>query len=185
MRSLLLVALSLTACKKDAIVDDGPPALGTRIYDRVGRAAINTALIGIVMPRGDKDALQDRYNAAPMEEWASYEAEIAANLAIYDALDVVCGNQLLAGATAEPGRYDALAQVLVDDRLYVNSDVGTCEQYFAVELGMTGDCGGRAPRYDVIDVTYSALAIGAVSGINDGVSGEERPAPPDFPYFAP
>jgi hypothetical protein len=185
MRSLLLLLVLLGACKMEAIEELGPPALGARIYDRVGRAAVNTALIGIAMPRGEKDALQDRYNAAPVEAWGAFASEIAANLAIYDALDGACGNQLLAGASAAPGRYDALAGVLADDRIYVNAAVGTCEQYFAVELGIGSDCGGRTPAYDVIDVTYSALAIGAVSGVPDGVDADREPPPSEFPFFAP
>ena len=53
-----------------------------------------------------------------------------------------------------------------DDQLYVETSKGTCNQYLAVELdtvilstgGVASSCGGRAPSYDVIDVSYSALA---------------------------
>jgi hypothetical protein len=183
MRALLLL-LALGACKSAAPEELGPPPLGARIYDRVGRAAINTALIGLVAPKGARNEMQDRYNAAPEGGWSEFQAEIAANLAIYDALDGACGNQLLAGSSAAPGRYDMLAGALADDRLYVNTDAGECAQYFAVELGITGDCGGRAPWYDVIDVTYSALAIGAASGVPDGVDSDPAPLPSEFPYFA-
>jgi hypothetical protein len=164
--------------------DDGPPPLGARVYDRVGRAAINTALIGLAAPLGARGALQDRYNRSDAGDWSEYETELAANLAIYDALDGTCGNQLLAGTNAAPGRYDALARVLVDDRLYVDTSAGVCNQYFAVELGIAGDCGGRTPGYDVIDVTYSALAVGATSGVPDGVDSDRAPLPDEFPYFA-
>jgi hypothetical protein len=183
MRASLLLLL-LFACKTTPPEDTGPPALGVRIYDRVGRAAVNTALIGLTAGKGERDVLQDRYNTTAESGWSEFQAEIAANLAIYDALDGVCGNQLLAGPNATAGRYDMLAGALVDDRLYVNTDAGECRQYFAVELGITGDCGGRAPAYDVIDVTYSALAIGAAAGVPDGIDSDSGPLSGDFPYFS-
>jgi len=183
MSRCLALFLLIFSCRSDPPEDLGPPTLGARIYDRVGRAAINTALIGLVAPKGARNALQDRYNVTPEGGWSEFAGEIAANLAIYDSLDGVCGNQLLAGPSAVPGRYDALAGALADDRLYVDTSAGDCSQYFGVELGISGDCGGRAPGYDVIDVTYSALAIGAASGVPDGVDSDPAPLPPDFPYF--
>ncbi len=37
-------------------------------------------------------------------------------------------------------------------------------------VGITNDdCGGRTPLEDTIDVTYSVLAIGALTGVTDGV----------------
>jgi hypothetical protein len=171
------------SCRSNPPEDLGPPTLGARIYDRVGRAAINTALIGLVSPKGVRNGLQDRYNVTPEGAWSEFAGEIGANLAIYDALDGVCGNQLLAGPSAVAGRYDALASALADDRLYVDTSAGACNQYFAVELGVSGDCGGRTPAYDVIDVTYSALAVGATSGVPDGIDSDPAQLPPDFPYF--
>jgi hypothetical protein len=136
---------------------------------------------------------KDGYNADDdRATWANdYTAEFAANLAIYDGLDANCGNQLLAGPMPVAGRYDTLASVLTDDQLWVNSDSGTCGVYLAVEADATGiipnnDCGGRAPAYDVIDVTYSVLAVGAPSGVTDGdvtddVDGDADPAA--FPFL--
>jgi hypothetical protein len=163
------------------------PALGAQV-DRVGRAAVSTALIHTFDSDATaKGAAKDAYNAASMpSQWpAMFKAEIAKNLAIYDSLDRTCGNQLLAGATAAAGRYDALAGVLADDQIYVNTATGTCTQYFGVELGMAGDCGGRAPTYDVIDVTYSAVAIGMVSGVTDGVPMDDgTQSNTTFPFLA-
>jgi hypothetical protein len=100
-------------------------------------------------------------------------------------LDTVCGNQLLAGPNAVAGRYDALAGVLADDRLFVNTSVGTCAEYLAVERGVAADCGGRTLFYDVIDTTYSALAIGMASGVVDGVDTDEEAHSGDvFPFLA-
>lgn len=165
------------------------PALGT-MMDRVGRPAVSTALIAPLAAEPMKGTMKDSYNEAMPSSWAGFADEIAASLAIYDALDTVCGNQVLAGADAVAGRYDTLAGALADDRLYVNSAASACGQYLAVELDATGvapndDCGGRTPGYDVIDVTYSALAIGAVSGVGDGVSGDDAQQSGDtFPFLA-
>ena len=154
--------------------DPSPPQLGEQI-ERMGRAAINTALSKPFTASDVRGAAEDVYNAASdPSQWASmFSAEFASNLAIFDGLDRNCGNQLLAGTSAAPGRYDALAGVLADDQLYVNTDSGTCQTYLAVEanaLGITNDdCGGRTPLYDTIDVSYSVLAAGTLSGVGDGI----------------
>ena len=166
-----------------------PPTLGTQI-DRNGRPAITAALIAVLGEAGPQGMARDSYNAAGQSEWGTFAGEIAGNLAIYDSLDGTCGNQLLAGADPVAGRYDGLAGALADDRLYINSDSGTCGQYFGVELDATGvapntDCGGRTPYYDVVDVTYSAVAIGAVAGVGDGVDADDGThSDSDFPFLA-
>jgi hypothetical protein len=114
---------------------------------------------------------------------------MAGNLAILDGLDRNCGNQLLAGSSPVAGRYDALAGVLADDQLYVNTASGTCAQYLAVEANAVGipntDCGGRTPLEDSIDTTYSLLAAGALSGVTDGVpeDADSDPSLTVFPYL--
>lgn len=184
---LLAAVYVLPGCKVDA-PDDGPPpapALKTKVLDRMGRAAVNTALDKVLSNGAEKGEARDLYNSSDRDVWAPFAPIIAADLAVYDSLDTVCGNQLLAGSNAAAGRYDALAGVLADDRLALNTAVGTCNQYFAVELGLTTDCGGRTLFYDVIDTTYSALAIGAASGVTDGVDGDEDAHTGDvFPFLA-
>jgi hypothetical protein len=162
-----------------------PPALGAQV-DRQARSVVNTVLIhGFDSDAAGKGAAKDAYNAAAPATWASFKGEIAKNLAILDSLDSMCGNQLLAGPTVAAGRYDALAGVLADDQLYVNTATGTCTQYFAVELGMAGDCGGRAPTYDTIDVTLSAVAIGMASGVTDGIAADDKTqSNTTFPFLA-
>ena len=162
-----------------------PPALGARI-DRMGRAAVSTALIAFLeADETAKGARKNAYNSA----------EIRTGLAIYDSLDTVCGNSLLADAAMnDPSRYGTLATVLADDRLYVSSNSGTCTQYFGVELAAVGaipagDCGGRAPGtargYDVIDITYSAVSIGAAAGVGDGIDADSRThSDTEFPFLA-
>jgi hypothetical protein len=78
-----------------------------------------------------------------------------------------CGNQAAFSGTGTTNlmAYGTLAGILADDRLYVDTSKTMCQFYFAVEFGAlspTGNstCGGRAPQYDVIDFTYSAIAGG-------------------------
>jgi len=162
--------------------DPAPPAIKlNRQIDRMGRAGINTAATypffreTVEAEKAAHDAASDAYNSAsdPSAWKGLFTGEIAPNIAILDSLDTVCGNQLLAGKDAIAGRYSALAGVLADDQLYVNTASSSCQQYLAVEgnaVGITNsDCGGRTPLYDSIDVTYSVLAIGALTGVGDGV----------------
>lgn len=165
--------------------------------DRMGRAGVNTAVTNpffresVPSEQEHHEMVLDEYNAAAEPaQWAgAFRSEIAANLAILDALDTVCGNQLLAGPSATAGRYDELATVLADDQLYVNTASGTCMQYLAVEanaLGITNtDCGGRTPLVDSIDTTYSVLAAGAISGVGDGVpvDGDGVASLTKFPFL--
>src|SRR5712672_2619843 len=81
------------------------PTLGAEI-DRMGRPAINTALNNSFNPDDTtKGSGKDAYNAEGNQaNWATLmldgklvTKEFAGNLAIIDALDGVCGNQLLAG----------------------------------------------------------------------------------------
>lgn len=165
--------------------------LGVQI-DRIGRAGINTAVTDPFNANAAAHAgMQDAYNAASDEgDWPDFAEAMATNLAILDGLDRNCGNQLLAGATATAGRYDGLAGVLADDKIYVNTDSGICTQYLAVEADAVGidndDCGGRTPLYDTIDTSYSVLAAGALAGVGDGVPVDtDSPASVTaFPFLA-
>ena len=185
-----------------------PPTLGVQI-DRFGRPAINTALNhSFDSNAAAAGTAKDTYNADTVEgTWvASYKGEFAKNLAILDSLDTTddagngCGNQLFAGPTADAGRYDTFASVLANDRMWINTAATSCSQYFGVELIATGvlagdagpdgsptnECGGRKLTYDVIQTTYSAAALGAVSGFGSGVSAvASKTNGTTFPYLAP
>jgi hypothetical protein len=165
-----------------SVSDPDPPTINSdHQIDRMGRAGVNTATTApffresVAEEQEAHDEVLDAYNSASdPSEWVDlFGSRIAGNIAILDSLDTVCGNQLLAGDQAVAGRYDALAGVLADDQLYVNSASGSCGQYLAVEgnaVGITNnDCGGRTPLEDTIDTTYSVLAIGALTGVGDGV----------------
>src|ERR1700690_2587035 len=162
-RGLVLVALLFgvptilsTACS-DSSSPGAPPTLGAQI-DRMGRPAINTAITdpfdGDATAHGAK---QDPYNAAPPATGSPFEAQFEANLAILDGLDMTCGNQFAADITkTDATRYKALADVLTDDELYVDTSSGTCTTYLGVEANATGiipntDCGGRTLTEDVVD----------------------------------
>ncbi len=172
------------------VAPPAPPVLGAQI-DRFGRPAINTALNHPFDPDATaKGTAKDAYNAdADPTKWAAaYGAEFAKNLAILDSLDTVCGNQLLAKKEVVADRYATLAGLMADDRLNVNTASGTCTVYLAVEANFIGvvntDCGGRALSYDPIDASYSALAVGSLSGVGDGIDADADTKGTTFPYLA-
>ena len=94
-------------------------------------------------------------------------------------------------------RYSFLATVLGDDQLYLNSasggaEAGQCNQYLSAEVGAIGvtgleaDCGGRTPNHDVIMATYSAVAVGALTGVDDSVAADSvQHSNTEFPFLAP
>lgn len=198
MAAALVAAVYLAACGDGGGGNPPPPQIQlTKQIDRMGRAGVNTAATNpffresVAAEKEQHDAVSDAYNsAADATQWpALFSGEIAANLAILDSLDQVCGNQLLAGPQAVAGRYNTLANILADDQLYVNTASGTCQQYLAVEANAVGiansDCGGRTPLEDTIDTTYSVLAAGALSGIGDGipVDADGTASLTTFPYL--
>ncbi len=154
------------------------PAVFSRQIDRMGRAGVNTALVSPLKAAGPRGVDRDAYNVAARTSWGTFRDNIRSSLAVYDGLDTVCGNQILANvANTTPARYDALANALTDDRIYLNSASRRCSQYLAVELNATGllantDCGGRTPNYDTIDVTYTALTNNLTVPVGDGVASD-------------
>lgn len=191
--TLALSAGSLVGCGGDGPAPLGPdarPVLGAQI-DRAGRPAVSTALIATFASFEERNDVRDRYNQAGPATWSSFAPEMTFGLGVLDALDGTCGNQLLAGP-AGPNRYDALADVLLDDRLYVNSASGVCGVYLGLEGEVVGalepgagGCGGRTPNDDVIERSYSVLAAGVLSGVDDLVTGDSREHSTEvFPFIA-
>jgi hypothetical protein len=189
----VLGVLVLAACSSNSTPSNPPaPALGTTITDRMGRAAVNTALTNPfdTVAGSSPNAVKDHYNSiSDSTMWSTlFKANIQSNLAILDGLDTVCGNQLIADL-ASP-RYGALAGVLVDDQLYLNTASGTCEVYLGVEANAVNaipnsDCGGRTPLENTIDETYSLLAIGAPTGVTNGIlsDADSMPSLSAFPFL--
>jgi hypothetical protein len=168
-----------------------PPALGAQI-DRFGRPAINTALNNTFnADLVTKDAAKDNYNHAKRADWSGFAGEFALNLGILDSLDANCGNQFLADPVLGPDRYAGLAGVLADDRLWVNLASDSCTTYLAVEANATmalpnNDCGGRRPADDVIERSYSLLAAGLLTGVDDTILADPiKTGVETFPYLAP
>lgn len=189
----LCAALSFTACSDDDVTEDtipSRPSVGSQI-DRTGRPAISTALMQTF--NGDdaaKGAAKDAYNAAAPSQWPSFEADFVTSLAILDSLDAKCGNQLLADDANPNGRYAALAGILADDQLYVNTDSGTCGTYLGLEAEVVGalnagdgGCGGRMPSDDIIDRSYSVLAAGILSGVDDTITADDCATSASFPFL--
>ena len=181
--AIFCAVVALAGCGSDDS-NPPPPPVGAVQIDRMGRAGVNTALTNpffresVASEESRHEMISDDYNAAnnPSQWVAQFSSRIASNLAILDGLDRVCGNQLLAGSTPVAGRYKALADILADDQLYVNTAAGTCNQYLAVEANAIGiantDCGGRTPLENTIDITYSVVAAGTLTGVTNGITSD-------------
>ncbi|MCW3964320.1 DUF4331 domain-containing protein [Pseudomonas aeruginosa] len=190
-------AATLTVSIDLAMVGRGGPMLAvwaetadaTRRIDRMGRPQTGNALLGTLAPAAVSDALKEAYNRATPAASDAFVPEIEKALGLYDGFDGDCGNAFLADRTAGASRYLTLANLLADDRLWVNAAGGDCTTLFAVELAALGgrpdlkdDCGGRTPNYDAVDVYLSLLAGGAVS---DGVDHDDQThSTTVFPFLA-
>jgi uncharacterized protein DUF4331 len=154
--------------------------------DRAGRPLTGNALLGTLATAQVSDKLKEEYNAATPATAARFVPEIEKNLGLYDGFDGKCGNQLLASKRVTgAGRYRELATLLADDRLWVNSASGVCKQFFAVELGLGSDCGGRTPTYSAANVYRSLLANGTSVGIDDGLTRDKQEhSSTTFPFLA-
>lgn len=161
--------------------------------DRMGRPLTGNALLGSFADEETSDRLKERYNGATPSTAAEFIPEIEKTLGIYDGFDARCGNQLLAEPTRpSPARYRALASLLADDRLWIDSSSTLCGQFFSVELAAsTADhsqgifCGGRTPNDDAIDVYRSLLVNGTAKGVDDGVDRDEHDhSISEFPFLA-
>lgn len=197
------------ASPADAYCSNCPaaPTLGAQI-DRMGRAAVNTVLNhGFDADATAAQAAKKAYNENDdVSTWVSTATvlEFAKNLALIDVLDTSatatgCGNQALynggTGTTPAVASYHALATMLANDQLFLDTGKSSCTTYLAVEavalLGSYSTCGGRAPGYDVVDYSYSMLAAG-LSGftttlmplIKDGAEPHDDYLT-EFPYLGP
>ncbi len=161
------------------------PTIGTTQLDRMGRAGVNTALTDpFFTVKTDHEMKQDAYNQAPESMWPTFAAQFSVALGVFDGLDGVCGNQPLANAGGadggSDGEYGALAGILANDQLLLDTAVSGCSgagNYLAVEVGVIlnqapASCGGRTPLDSAIDVTYAVLSGDLSGGVTDGVTGD-------------
>ena len=168
------------------------PRLGVQI-ERVGRPLIGNALLWPLAPDSVNNARKEAYNRAAPADWSRFTADIARSLALYDAFDRARGNQWLADRDARgAGRYLVLARLLADDRLWIDGDATTCTRFLAVETAAlarpaarSGDCGGRTPNHDAVDVLRSLWMNGTITGLEDGVARDEHVhSTTEFPFLA-
>jgi len=207
----------------DALILPAAPTLGTQI-ERMGRPAVNTSLNASFFPDTPTNvaAKKDAYNqASNPATWGAtmlttgrtVVAEFMSNLAVIDVLDQGepslggtggCGNQVLyngdlsGGGSPAAASYAALATILADDMLYVDTSKGSCLLHMALELDAASggqlphtQCGGRTPSHDVIDLSYSMLSAG-VAGfdpltqqpkITDGAAAHTDIDQTTFPFL--
>lgn len=166
-----------------------------RQIDRAGRTLTGNALLGTLDSQAVSDALKERYNAATPATGAPFVAEIEKSLGLYDGFDGRCGNQWLAlRAPSTPSSpYRALAELLADDRLWIDSAAKVCAQPFAVELARFDrrkawrrDCGGRTPNVGAINVYRSLLVDASTDRVDDGVARDDKVhSVSRFPFLAP
>jgi hypothetical protein len=161
--------------------------------NRLGRPLTKNALLGLFADDAVSDRLKEQYNLATPATSARFVPEIEKGLALYDGFDGTCGNQWLIDREGAPAmRYRALATLLADDRLWVNSASTVCTQLFAVELAsaagqsaLQDNCGGRSPNYNAANVWRSLLVNGTTSGVDDGLDHDEREhSATVFPFLA-
>jgi hypothetical protein len=173
----------------------GSTIIAGKPLDRMARPFVVNTLLGSA-PFSTDDASGQRrqqYNEALPATAAAFVEDLQKSLAFQDSLDGQCGNQLLAGPKEAPARYQTLAEVFADDRLWVNTGTTVCTQFFAVELAhladqktLSNDCGGRTPTYDTSNAWRSLLIAGTTGGITDGLHADEHlPSATVFPFLAP
>jgi hypothetical protein len=169
------------------------PRLGEQI-ERTARPLIKTALVGgPLAPDNESDQRKEAYNRVGRNGWAKFSSDIQKTLGLYDGFDGKCGNQWLADTKAEAShRYERLAKILADDRVWVNSKSVVCTQFLSVEFtylqtpgAISSDCGGRTPNYDASNIFRSLLVNGTTRGADDGLNHDDKVhSTTDFPFLA-
>lgn len=210
--SLLVVGLTVAGCDKTtafetipyefidmAVAPEKPvipsrPLADAEQYDRVGRPLVTLLLanpFGFYKDKNYADEYKDIYNGAvPMRGWTPFSPQpfIQSSLALWDGLDLTCGNQPGAAATVSDQRYKRLADILADDRLWMDTAQDNCTSFMNLEGRALGynppaDCGGRPPQLDVVDQLYS-IVVGSTAPITDGVASDVDGAPTNtFPFL--
>jgi len=191
----------------------GRPAVNTALNDTFVYADADGAHVSNTTQRAASEDTYNE-DSAPNGWIMKYGPTMAIQLAVLDSLDTgldlgngeltnaqACSNQLASCKDSTmTGCYATLSSVLAADRLWVDTNGVNCAAsaptdpvlggYLAVEInflnpGANTDCGGRRPVDDVIDKTYSAVAIGAPAGFGDNIAAPAGLHPEAFPYLAP
>lgn len=157
--------------------EPGPPGSGgndsgvvTGIIDRMGRPGVSTALI-----RTDDD--EDAYNASgDPSDWSQFRDPMLERMRLIDGLDGVMGNLVTGSA-------EQLTDLLIDDRLQIDTSMDQCDAYLALEIGFPG-CGGRTLERDVIDDTLRHL-VSQNMPVSDLADMNDASLPNEWPFLAP
>lgn len=177
-RIVLVIGAACTPQVRDSAIPPAPP-IGAPI-DRAGRPLTGNALVGLFDADEIGDRRKEQYNRAAPAGWPAFVPDLERSLALYDGFDGACGNQWRAGAGA---RYHALAQLLADDRLWIDARLPT-GTLFGVERHEDG--GGRTPGEDSVDVYRALLVTGARTGVPDGIAHDDHATSATaFPFLAP
>jgi hypothetical protein len=195
LTSAIVISIDLNVVNKGGklLAVWGTTSTQDKQLDRAARPLTGNALLGTLASDEVSDRLKEDYNAATPATSGRFVAEIQKDLGLYDAFDGQCGNQLLAQTKAAPlKRYLALATLLADDRLWVNSASTVCTQLMAVELAelagqkaLKNDCGGRTPNYNAVNVYRSLLVDGTNVSVDDGVEHDDHEhSATMFPFLA-
>jgi hypothetical protein len=196
--SAIVIAVDLPVIAKGGrlLAIWGITSLAGKPLNRMAQPFVKNTLLGSA-PFSTDDAsgrVRDQFNAATPASSAVFIKELEKSLAFQDSLDGECGNQVLANRNVvSPLRYRALAALLANDRLWVNSNSVVCTQYFAVELAhlavrkdLMNDCGGRSPTYNNSNVFRSLIIAGTTGTTSDGLERDEHaPSSAVFPFLAP
>jgi len=195
LTSAIVISIDLSVVNKGGqlLAVWGTASTTAKSLNRVGRPLTKNALLGLFAADEVGDQLKEDWNAATPATSARFIPEIQKGLALYDGFDGQCGNQLLAESKATPSkRYLALATLLTDDRLWVNSNSKICTQLMAVELtalagrkALAKDCGGRSPNYKAANIWRSLLVDGTNDSVSDGVEHDDHDhSATVFPFLA-
>jgi hypothetical protein len=196
--SAIVISIDLPVVEKGGrlLAIWGTTSLGGKPLNRMAQPFVKNTLLGS-SPFSTDDAsgrIRDDFNKATPSSSGHFVADLEKSLAFQDSLDGKCGNQILANRqAASPLRYQALAALLANDRLWVNAASTTCTQFFAVELAQLAgrkdlrkDCGGRTPNYNTSNVFRSLIIAGSTDTTSDGLQSDEHiPSSTEFPFLAP
>lgn len=140
--------------------------------DRMGRPGVSTALI-----RTDED--EDRYNAnGDPSTWADeFREPMLERMRLIDGLDGIMGNLVTGSA-------EQLTDLLLDDRLQIDTSEPTCDIYLALEIPNLTGCGGRTLERDVIDDTLRHL-VSQDTPVSDLADMNDASLPNEWPFLAP
>jgi hypothetical protein len=160
---------------------DTPAPLPTGQIDRMGRPAINTALVGA--------DLKDSYNKTStyMSPFpTTFTKSFNDSLIFIDGLDGKTDWTLTGGT--HPLRDALLGDYLVIDTGNACPDKGSYldVELFVLGLRMTANttCGGRTLNDDVMDTTLTATVTALKGPVKDNVDAATKPAAATFPYLA-